>query len=55
MVAHAFFPRTREAEAGGISVSLRQTWSESMSSGTVKEGYKVKPCLKSKNKTRFYL
>ena len=43
MVAHAFNPSTREAEAGG-SLSSRPAWSTRASSGTGPKATE-KPCL----------
>jgi hypothetical protein len=48
MVAHAFNPRTREAEAGGF-LSSRPVWSQSEFQDS--QGYTEKPCLKTKTKT----
>ena len=47
MVAHAFNPSTREAEAGGF-LSSRPAWSTKFQDS---QGYTEKPCLKKKKKT----
>jgi hypothetical protein len=53
VVAHAFNPSTREAEAGGF-LSLRPAWSTSEFQDS--QGYTEKPCLekpkKKKNKNK---
>jgi hypothetical protein len=50
MVAHAFNPNTREAEAGGF-LSSRPAWSTERVPGS--QDYTEKPCLeKTKTKTK---
>jgi hypothetical protein len=47
VVAHAFSPSTREAEAGGF-LSSRPAWSTSEFQDS--QGYTEKPCLKKKKR-----
>jgi hypothetical protein len=48
VVAHAFNPSTREAEAGGF-LSSRPAWSTEFQNS---QGYTEKPCLKKKKKKK---
>jgi hypothetical protein len=52
MVAYAFNPSTREAEAGGF-LSSRPAWSIKVSSRTEdSQGYTEKPCFDKKKKKK---
>jgi hypothetical protein len=48
VVAHAFNPSTREAEAGG-SLSSRPAWSTEFQDS---QGYTEKPCLEKQKQTK---
>jgi hypothetical protein len=48
VVAHAFNPSTREAEAGGF-LSLRPAWSTEFQDS---QGYTEKPCLEKTTKKK---